>query len=237
MDYSEQLPQGFPADLIPDLVVEIRRSYEENHEYHDPSIGHGPTSYGIHVHETVCLRLLDLEELPNVSARRKSGSIEVRYGPFVLRPYKLGESEEDDVWSSFPNNVSSTALTRMANHNNAPRLPGLEWSEPVEFTDFVIGHFGAYDEEHSEGCRAVYLCVPRYLDGKFGGWTHCIKVYDASEEEDNFDLPASDLPPIEIVDEPEVEFADEAEIEITEEPEIEPVDSDEASGSSSKEDG
>ena len=149
MDYSDQLSRYFPVHLLPDIIDKIRRSHEENHEYHDPDIGHGPTSYDIHVHETVCHRLLDLEEWPDVRTQRKFRSVEIRFSPFVLRPYKLGDSEEDDVWTSYPNNVNSAALIQMANHNIAPPLPGLERPEPVEFTDFVIGHFGTYDEEHS----------------------------------------------------------------------------------------
>lgn len=97
MNYSDQLPQNFPVHLIPRIVAKIRQSYEDNYEYHDPTIGHGPTSYGIHIHETVCYRLKELEDPPSVKVRRKSGSVEIRYRAFALRPYKLGESEEEDV--------------------------------------------------------------------------------------------------------------------------------------------
>ncbi len=227
MDYSDQLPQNFPVHLLPEIIDKIRQSHEENHEHHDPAIGHGPTSYGIHVHETACHRLMELSELPGVETRRKFGSVEIRFGSFVLRPYKLGDSEKDDVWSSYPNNVNSVALTQMANHNVAPPLPGLDHQELTEFTDFVIGHFGAYDEEHSEGCRAIYLCVPRYVEGKFGGWIDCIKVYDASEQEDSYEESVGKLPPIEVTEEPEVGFVEDVEVEFVEEPEVEDVSEDE----------
>lgn len=233
--FSDQLSQNFPVHLIPEIIAKIRQSYEENHEYHDPAIGHGPTSYGIHIHETVCYRLMELEEFTDVKVRRKSGSIEIRYGAFVLRPYKLGESEEDDIWLSYPNNVGSAALTRMASNNGTPPLPGLDWSEPTEFTDFVVGHFGAYDEEHSEGCRAIYLCVPKYVEGAFGGWVSCTKIYDASEEEDSYEQGLNELPPIEVTKEPEISFAEEADIEFADEPEIEDIG--ERENSSSEEEG
>ena len=212
MNYSDALPRDFPVHLIPHVVDKIRQSHEENHEYHDPSIGHGSASYGIHVHETVCYRLTELKELPGVEVQRRLGSVEIRFGAFLLRPYKLGDSESDDVWSSYPNNVKSIALTQMANHNIAPPLPGLYMEESVTYTDFVIGHFGAFDDDHSEGCRAIYLCVPRYIEGNFGGWVSCVSIYDASVEEESYEHGASELPPVEVAEEPEVEFVEEPEV-------------------------
>jgi len=238
MNYSERLPQHFPADLPTSLVSKIRLSYEDNYDNHDISLGHDAASYGILVHKTVCHRLKELREESGIDVRPKSGSVELRVGPYTLRPYKLGESEEDDVWTSYPNNLHSSALLQMASRNNAPLLPGIDWSEPVEPfepTDFVIGHFGAYDDEQSEGCRAVYLCVPRYVNGNFGGWENCIKIYDASEEEGNYQQGVDNLPAVEITDVPEVEFGREPEVERTEEPEIDTVDKGEEP--SSKEEG
>ena len=219
MNYAEHLSKGFPVHLVPEIVAKIRQGYEENHDYHDPSLGHGPASYGMHVHDTVCYRLKELEEEPGVDTQSKFGSVEIVYGPFVLRPYKLGYSEEDDVWTSRPYNVDSTALRQMANHNQVPPLPGLGWPEPSNSpTDFVIGHFGAYDEEHSEGCRAIYLCVPWYVDDQFVGWRDCIQVYNASEEGD-LGQESDELPPVEETEEPEVGFAD----EVDERPEPKPI--------------
>lgn len=173
----------------------------------------------MHVHDTVCYRLKGLEEEQGVDTKFKSGSVEIYYGPYVLRPYKLGNSEEDDVWSSRPHNVDSVILRQMANRNQVPPLPGLGWPEPLEEpTDFVIGHFGAYDEEHSEGCRAIYLCVPWYVDDQFVGWRNCIQIYNASEEE-GFGQESSELPTVETTEEPEIGFAD----DFDEEPKPEPI--------------
>ncbi len=235
MDYSHQLPEQFPVRLVPDLVFQIRQAYEENHEYHDPSLGHGPASYGMHVHDTVCYLLKELEEYQGVETYSKSGSVEIHYGAFVLRPYKLGNSEEDDVWTSRPHNVDSSALRQMADRNSMPPLPGLGWPEMPEEepTDFVIGHFGAYDNEHSEGCRAIYLCVPWYVDDQFVGWKSCIQIYNAVEED--LQGEGGGLPPVEMTEEPKVTFSDEAKVEFTEEPEIEAVDENE--DESSKEEG
>lgn len=119
----------------------------------------------------------------------------------------------------------------MASNNGTLPLPGLDWSEPVEFTDYVVGHFGAYDEEHGEGCRAVYLCVPRYVEGAFGGWVSCTKIYDASEEGDSYGQDLIDLPPVETTQEPEISFAEEEDIEFADEPEIEDVGEQEDSSS------
>ena len=108
-----------------------------------------------------------------------------------------------------------------------PPLPGLGPEIPEEEpTDFVIGHFGAYDEEHSEGCRAIYLCAPWYVDEQFVGWRTCVQIYNAAEEE-SLQEERDELPPVETTEEPEVTFSNEAEIELTEEPEIEAVDEDE----------
>lgn len=180
-----------------------------------------------HVHETVCFRLMELDEFPGVDTRKKSGSTEIRFGVFTLRPYKLGHSEEDGVWSSSPNNTKSVALRQMAYHNIAPPLPGMDLDHPAEYTDFVIGHFGAFDEDHSEGCRAIYLCIPRYVQEKFGGWIDCVKIYDALEEMDSYESGLSELPPIELTEEPDVEFAEESEIEHIEEPDVDTNDEDE----------
>lgn len=227
MTNNDRLPPEFPAHLIPKIVSKVRLGYEENHPYHDPSIGHGPVSYGTHVHETVCFRLMELDEFPGVDTQKKSGSTEIRFGVFTLRPYKLGHSEEDDVWSSYPNNIKSVALKQMAYHNIAPPLPGMDLDYPAEYTDFVVGHFGAFDEEHSEGCRAIYLCVPRYVQEKFGGWMDCIKIYDALEETDSYESGLSELPPIELTEEPDVEFVEESGIEHIEEPNVDTNDEDE----------
>lgn len=234
MFYSRQLPEHFPVNLIPEIVFQVRRAYEENHEYHDPRLGHGPASYGMHVHDSVCHLLKELEEYQGVDTYSKSGSVEIHHGVFVLRPYKLGSSEDEDVWISRPHNVDSSALRQMAERNTMPPLPGLGPEVPEEEpTDFVIGHFGAYDEDHSEGCRAIYLCVPWYVQDEFVGWRNCIQIYNAAEEED-FLEEGYTLPPVEAVEEPEVAFSDEAEVEFTEEPEIEAV---EEEDESSKEEG
>ena len=235
MAYSRQLPQHFPVHLIRDIVFQIRQAYEDNHEYHDLSLGHGPASYGMHVHDTVCHLLKELEEHHGVETPSKSGSVEIHYGVFVMRPYKLGNSEEDDVWTSRPHNIDSSALRQMADRNAMPPLPGLGPEIPEEEpSDFVVGHFGGYDEEHSEGCRAIYLCVPWYVDDQFVGWRNCIQIYNAAEEED-LEAAGDILPPMEMTEEPEVTISEEAEVEFSEEPEIEAADEDE--DESSKEEG
>ncbi len=100
-------------------------------------------------------------------------SIEIKLGRYKLRVLKLGQSEADDPWHSFPDHVGPA--TRMGRNEQLVLKLGLEDFAPL---DWVIGHYGSADD----GLRAVRLQAvgtERSEDGRITRWSAVLPIYEA----------------------------------------------------------
>jgi hypothetical protein len=155
----------------------LQRTYEVSQEHHDPSVGHDNLSFGTLVWRSGNFFLSAAVKAMGGSAEVINQSLQMRFGDVELRHHKLGISEEDDFWHSFPNHPGPAArmLGRSANVQLELQLPE---EEIREFFDWVLGSYG----NPEDGLRAVVLHAvggSRALDGTISRWEAVIPLFDA----------------------------------------------------------
>jgi hypothetical protein len=180
---SESLPDELvDRDTHAAIVHAIHRSYEVNQERHDPAVGDDLMTFGIHVSKSAAFYLEPvINALPGGWARMVQNSLAMRIGAADLRHHKIGETEMDDPYASFPSHVGPAA-----------RMPGRFVQLELPFTviqpagrsrvyyDWVICSYG----NPSDGLRAVRLQAVglyRALDGTIAKWEDVVTLFDASE--------------------------------------------------------
>ena len=206
MNIANELPKNFPAHFLPKIVSAIRRAYDVNYEYFDPTgAGHNGWTFGVQVHRSLCCFIRDeIGEDDGVLAKMIWNSVEIKAGRFVMRPQKL-HGVEQGVWAAMPNNPHTAQAMARENQKSTPVLPGADWREP---THFIIGHGGT----PIDGCTTIHLCAPAKGWDESFGWELAVKIFDATEEA-GAAPPVEDLAPSEEVPEFEVEPIEEGEEE------------------------
>ncbi len=155
-------------------MLALRRAYDVNRERHDPTVGDTPMTFGIHTWTSSIHYLqIELASVEGVTCIVSNQSAEIRIGRCRLRVLKLGNSEADNPWHSFPDHVGPAS--RMGRYEQLVLDLGLEDVEPL---DWVIGHYGSADE----GLRAVRLQAvgsERSEDGRITRWSAILRLYEA----------------------------------------------------------
>jgi len=160
------------------IVRALRSTYEENHERHDPDIGHDAITFGTSVWRSgVFFMSKELAGVPGASCEEVNQSLAIIVGRCRLRVHKLGTSELDTPERCFPNNTGPAS--RMGGDDRQLTFD-LGAPEATEYLDWVIGHYGSADD----GMRAVRrqaVGSERALDGKIARWEAIETVFDARE--------------------------------------------------------
>lgn len=171
------LPQELRSEEVQAALVRaLQQTYEVSQEHHDPSVGHDNLSFGTLVWRSGNFFLGRAVKAAGGSAEVNNQSLQMRFGQVELRHHKLGISEEDDYWSSFPNHPGPAArmLGRSVLQLEIP-LSG----EPIrEYHDWVLGSYG----NPEDGLRAVVLHAvgnSRALDGTISRWEAVVPLFDA----------------------------------------------------------
>jgi len=162
-------------DLRAAIIDAIQTAYEVNVERYDPDQGDDAVSFGILVWKSTTHFLRRrLAGLDGVSVTVVNQSADIRVGNCELRNHKLGNSEVDDPYRSFPGHPGPAA--RMGRVEQLELGLNLEAIRPL---DWVIAHYGSPDE----GLRAIRLQAPgadRDADGSIVSWRHVETIYDAA---------------------------------------------------------
>jgi hypothetical protein len=102
-------------------------------------------------------------------------SFRLGIGEFELACHRVGLSEKEDIWSSFPTN-DGAAQTMVERQLWLPRVgkdAGIERARKL-----ILAHMGNADD----GLRAVYICVPgKTKGGLIMAWAFCRLIWKAKE--------------------------------------------------------
>lgn len=168
-DQGFALPPTFSVAVCADLTQAVRQAYADIGRLHDPAVGNDPITFGISVARAVWFRLgRRFDASSNFSVEHPDGSFELRDERTALRPFKIGNVVEDNVWTSFPWNQH--AAHKMASINAEQIDLGLG-SQPRRL---ILGHFG-----NPSGFAKLYFCVPMFdRSGKIFQWAAAIRIDD-----------------------------------------------------------
>jgi len=162
------LPNGVPNRYYADCTRRVRQAYADVAAQHDPKVGNDAVTFGISVGRAVWYRL-DQQFVghPTVKVLRPENSFELAVGLVTFRPFKLGDTTLDNVWSSFPYNTEATG--RMASINVTQlHIPAI--GQPLHY---VLGHFG----NPQSGFAMLYLCVPiTDRSGRVISWSTAVRI-------------------------------------------------------------
>jgi hypothetical protein len=104
--------------------------------------------------------------VPGVECVRTGNTFEVRVGGCVIKSYKLGHSQFDNLDEAFPSNELATQLMAIENLEQLRLLP----DEPLP-SHFTLGHQG----NALRGVEAVYLLAP-LPDGAGYEWALKVRI-------------------------------------------------------------
>lgn len=171
----------FSPYLLRSTTETLHHVYGVNRDHTDPDLGHDETSHGVLLYKSINHFLPGaIAALPGVRSEIESGSLRVIEGDRSFRCFRIGYSEFDDPWTSFPHNrgaapamaASNVEQLRLFDHLNSGIEPaGLE---------YILGHCGSW----LRGLRAVHLCLPLgRADERVRQWLSVMTLYRADADE------------------------------------------------------
>jgi hypothetical protein len=176
---GELFERTFSAAATDRLVRCLRRAYGTACEHHVPESGSNEVTFGINlyfhaVHE-ICEEARREPDLLDVTSRQPI--FRFRSGPFELACHRVGLSERESIWTSFPKNEGAACLMV----EEQLWLPGIDLAPRFDLGSarkLILAHLGNADE----GMRAVYLCIPgRTEGGRITGWVFARPLFRADE--------------------------------------------------------
>lgn len=165
------LPPTFTPETRRELTAAVQHAYSDICRVHDPRVGNDSITFGISVARAVWFRLGQRFAASSTFAvEHPDGSFELHDDSrTALRPFKIGNVVEDNVWTSFPWNQH--AAHTMASINAEQIDLGLG-AQPRRL---ILGHFGS-----PAGFAKLYVCVPMFdRSGKIFQWAAAIRIDDA----------------------------------------------------------
>lgn len=176
---GELFERTFSASTTDRLVRSLRRAYATACEHHVPERGSNEVTFGINlyfhaVHE-ICEEAAREPDLLDVTSRQPIFRLQA--GAFELACHRVGLSERESIWSSFPKNEGAACLMV----EEQLWLPGIDLAPRFDLAaarKLVLAHQGNADE----GMRAAYLCIPgRTEGGRITGWVFARPLFRADE--------------------------------------------------------
>lgn len=150
----------FTEEIVAEYVGALGVAYDATAERHDPHEGSNNETFGVTVYHFKVKRLTEAfrDGSLGVTCRKVNNAFRMFVGPYIVGCYRVGESEQDDISSSFPGNEGAAAelVESQLWLCGVPKTQGVERAKKL-----VIAHLGNPDE----GLRAIYLCVPGRMRG------------------------------------------------------------------------
>lgn len=189
IDEGFVLPPTFTPNIRRDLTDAVRQAYADIGRSHDPTVGNDAITFGISVARAVWYRLGQrFATSLTFAVEHPEGSFELHdESRTAVRPFKIGNVIEDNVWAAFPWNQH--AANTMASVNAEQIGLGLG-AQPRRL---ILGHFGS-----PAGFAKLYVCVPMFdRSGKIFQWAAAIRIDEADSgmQEPARPAPAPIAPP------------------------------------------
>lgn len=192
-------PEIQRTDLHDAILAALRLTYEVTQDRHDPTVGDTPMTFGLHTWTSATFYLQrELASVQGAEWTVISQSLEIRLGRCRLKVHKLGNSEDDNPWQSFPDHVGPAS--RMGRCVQLMLDLGLPEIEPL---DWVIGHYGSAEE----GLRAVRLQAigsERSEDGRITRWNDVVPIFEAGGAPLTFTIVEGEQPDAVPIPEPDI---------------------------------
>lgn len=165
----------FTADIVAACVRALRVAYDAVAERHDPDEGSNNETFGFTLYHFGVKRLKEAfgDRDLGVKCGKVNNAFRMFIGPYQIGCYKVGESEHDDIATSFPGNDGAAAelVESQLWLPGVPKTRGVERAKKV-----VIAHLGNPDD----GFRALYLCVAGKMRGeRICEWAYTMLLWRA----------------------------------------------------------
>lgn len=171
----------FTRDLLGRVVDTLRHVYEVNRDHTDTELGHDETSHGVLLYKSITHFLPgNVAGLRRVRSEIQNGSLLVREGDYALRCFRIGYTEFDDPWTSFPHNRGAAPAMAASNAEQLRLFDNLGGAGEPEGLEYIVGDCGNW----LGGLRAVHLCLPLgRADERVRQWLALETIYRADEDE------------------------------------------------------
>lgn len=162
-----------PPELAETVIDVIRAAYRENAPLQVPALGHGNRTFALTNVETI-KHFLQERGGNVVLIEGNSLRLEVNGRRYYI--HKLGRSERDDPWASFPSSAGPAGRAAEASQDQLRfDFDGFDDSEP---RTWVIGHYGTLED----GLRAIRVQASGEAeDGRIRSWVRVEDVWVADE--------------------------------------------------------
>jgi hypothetical protein len=164
-----------PPELVATVIDVIQAAYRENAPLQVSALGHGNRTFALTNVETIKHFLQDRGG-DVVLMEGNSLRLEVNGHRYYI--HKLGRSERDDPWGSFPSSAGPAGRAAEAEHQLRFDFEGFDDVEPQIW---VIGHYGTLED----GLRAIRLQASGEAeDGRIRSWVRVedIWITDAADD-------------------------------------------------------
>lgn len=169
----------FSSLLLDRTVATLRHVYEVNRDHTDVDLGHDETSHGVLLYKSTNHFLPgNVANLPGVRSEIDSGSLRVRERNWAFRCFRIGYTEHDDPWRSFPHNRSAAPAMAAGNVDQLRLFEELGDPRAVGGLEYIVGHCG----NALGGLRAVHVCLPLgRADERVRQWLRVTTIYRADQ--------------------------------------------------------
>lgn len=197
-DPGELFNATFTPEVIAVLVDALRAAYETACEHHVPDQGSDDQAFGFNLYKfAVHEECKAASKLKGMAVLSRTPTFRLGVGEYELACHRVGSSEREDIWGSFPNN-DGAACTMVEEQlwlpSMAPKL------SVMKARKLVLAHFGSPDD----GFRAAYLCIPGKTEkDRIAAWNFAIPLWIV-EQEQAVDESKQVLPPEETIEAPVV---------------------------------
>jgi hypothetical protein len=159
-----------PPDLAATVIGVIQAAYRENAPLQVPALGHGNRTFALTNVETI---KHFLHERGGDVVLMEGNSLRLEVDGHRYYIHKLGRSERDDPWASFPSSAGPAG--RSAEAENQLRFD-FDGFDDVEPRTWVIGHYGTLED----GLRAIRLQASGEAeDGRIRSWVRVEDIWIA----------------------------------------------------------
>jgi hypothetical protein len=167
--------QPLPPDLAATVIDVIQVAYRENAPLQVPTLGHGNRTFALTNVETI---KHFLQERGGEVVLTEGNSLRLEVDGHRYYIHKLGRSERDDPWASFPSSAGPAGRAAEAQHQLRFDFEGFGDVEP---RTWVIGHYGTLED----GLRAIRLQASGEAeDGRIRSWVRIEDIWIADAGDD-----------------------------------------------------
>lgn len=184
-------------EFLPTVTAAIQEAYRENAPLQDPSLGHGEYTFA-HTNSKTIPHLLKrwFEKSETIRVVPENNSQRYECGGRKFFIHKLGVSENDDPWASFPEHGGPAGRAADPANGSGSQLGLPMGLEELEAAVIVFGVYGSL----KGGLRAIRLqAAGSVREERIESWTDVMDVWVASRDAG---MPPDEPRPVDVEDPP-----------------------------------